>query len=78
MTEIIKWAGFVVLTISTALNCYNIYPLGPIVGILGGILWLIGGIRMKDGPLIATNAVLLGISVITLTLKLYSSYALSL
>lgn len=66
MTEIIKWAGFAVLTISTALNSYNIYPLGPIIGILGGILWLIGGIRMRDKPLIATNAVLLMIAIAAL------------
>ena len=69
MTEAIKWAGTVVLIISTALNGQNIYPLGPMVGVIGGLLWLIGAMRMRDLPLMATNLVMLTVALVSLTLK---------
>ena len=71
LTEIIKWLGFIVLCSSAALNGYNIYPEGPIVGFIGGVLWLTAAIRMRDAPLIATNFVMLTISASSLILKLY-------
>jgi hypothetical protein len=72
MIQIIKWMGFVVLTCSSALNGQNIYPEGPMLGVVGGVLWLIGAIGMKDLPLIATNLVMLSVAVISLGLKFYS------
>jgi lipid-A-disaccharide synthase-like uncharacterized protein len=71
LTEVIKWLGFVVLCTSAALNGYNIYPAGPVVGVLGGVIWLIAAIRMRDAPLIATNLVMLTISASSMLLKMY-------
>ena len=53
--EKIKWAATITLIVSVALNAANIYPLGPVIQISGGVLWSWASLRMKDTPLIITN-----------------------
>ncbi len=57
----IKWAATVALIFSVALNAANVYPLGPIVQVGGGVLWSYAALRMKDTPLIVTNLVMTGL-----------------
>ena len=60
--ETIKWMGTFVLFIGTVINSFNIYPLGPIILLMGGVLWSIVGIISHDIPLIVTNVSMLLVS----------------
>jgi hypothetical protein len=64
--EKIKWAATATLIVSVALNAANVYPLGPIIQVSGGVLWSWASLRMKDKPLIITNLVMtvLGASIL--------------
>lgn len=65
MLDVIKWSATVVLIISVALNGLGFYPVGPIVAIVGGLIWLVAAIKMGDKPLIATNSVMTAVGAIT-------------
>jgi hypothetical protein len=52
-----KWAATITLIVGISINSFGIYPLGPIVLMCGGLLWLTVGIIWKDGALITTNGV---------------------
>ena len=67
--EKIKWAATVTLIVSVALNAANIYPLGPIIQISGGVLWSWASLRMKDTPLIITNLTMTALGSIILLYK---------
>jgi len=64
--ETIKWAATATLIISVALNAANVYPLGSVIQLTGGILWSWAALRMKDKPLIITNLIMtmLGASIL--------------
>lgn len=59
MFTIIKWTATFVLIVGSFINSMGYYPLGPIILVLGGFLWLWVSIRMKDRPLMVTNAVMI-------------------
>ena len=63
MLSIIKWTATVLLIISVALNSMNVYPLGPIVQVAGGILWSAASIQMRDAALMTTNLVMTSIGI---------------
>jgi len=54
----LKWLATAILVVSTATNSLGFYPIGPIIGVVGGILWLIVAIRWKEPALITTNGVM--------------------
>ena len=54
----IKWAGTTTLILGTAVNGLNIYPLGVLILVLGGMFWTVAAIRAKDTPLIIVNVVM--------------------
>ena len=54
----IKWTATAILIIGTAVNGLGYYPEGPAMLVLGGFLWLIVAVRVKDAPLIVTNLVM--------------------
>jgi hypothetical protein len=58
MNSILKWLGTAILIVGTAVNSLNIYPWGVVMLIIGGWLWLVVAIRIKDRPLIVTNLVM--------------------
>jgi len=64
--EKIKWSATATLIVSVVLNAANIYPLGPVIQVSGGVLWSWAALRMKDTPLIITNLVMtvLGASIL--------------
>lgn len=70
MLELTKWAATFTLIVSVALNGLGIYPLGPIIQIVGGILWTTASIRMGDKPLMVTNIVMTTIGIITVTYRM--------
>ena len=66
ISNILKWLGTGVLILGVGLNSINIYPLGPIITVLGGFLWVFVGIIWKEYSIIATNLVLSVVSIVGL------------
>jgi hypothetical protein len=56
--QILKWLATAILILGTAVNSLGYYPLGPIILVVGGIVWLIVAIMWKEPALIITNAVM--------------------
>lgn len=71
--DIVKWLATATLIVSVALNGLGIYPAGPLVQIVGGVLWTTASIKMKDLPLMTTNIVMTSIGIITVTYKFLES-----
>jgi len=53
-----KWAATVTLIAATAVNSLGYYPLGPILYIISGILWIYVSIAWREPALIVTNVVI--------------------
>ena len=68
--EIVKWLATGTLIVSVGFNGLGMHPIGPIVQIIGGLLWSTAAFTMKDKPLIITNVVMTAIGIITLTYSL--------
>lgn len=66
MLEFVKWGATATLIVSVALNGLGIYPLGPLVQIVGGLLWTVASVRMNDVPLIVTNSVMTLVGIIAI------------
>jgi hypothetical protein len=68
---ILKWTATAILIIGTAVNGLGMYPEGPALLVLGGFIWLIVAVRIKDAPLIVTNLVMatVGLAAIIYTLN---------
>jgi len=73
LLSITKWTATNLLVISVALNGLGIYPWGPIVAILGGILWLIAACYMNDMPLIMTNLLMTSVGIFAVGYNYYWS-----
>jgi hypothetical protein len=56
--SVIKWSATLILIVGSFVNSMQIYPQGPWLLVLGGVLWLISAVRMQDRALIVTNAVM--------------------
>jgi hypothetical protein len=71
---ILKWTATAILIVGTGVNGLGIYPLGPALLVLGGFIWLIVAVRIKDAPLIVTNLVMstVGLAAIIYTLHTQS------
>lgn len=54
----LKWTATGTLVVGTVINNLGVYPLGAVTMSVAGVLWLIASIRMRDRPLIVTNACL--------------------
>lgn len=54
----LKWLATAILIVGTAVNSAGFYPLGPLILILGGIVWLIVAIRWKEASLIVVNGMM--------------------
>ena len=69
--SILKWTATAILIIGTAVNGLGMYPEGPALLVLGGFIWLIVAVRIKDAPLIVTNLVMatVGLAAIVYTLN---------
>ena len=57
-TDGIKWSATVCLCAGTVVNNLGIYPTGAVIMAVAGLGWLWAAVRMRDRPLIVTNAVL--------------------
>ena len=68
--NILKWIGTSVLILGTGINSLGIYPLGPILLGLGGLIWMMVGILWRENSLIVTNLVLSLVTFIGITITL--------
>jgi hypothetical protein len=71
----LKWTATAILIIGTAVNGLGYYPEGPALLVLGGFIWLIVAVRIKDAPLIVTNLVMsaVGLAAIAYTMINYDT-----
>ena len=67
----LKWVATPVLIVATALTSLNIYPFGPILFLIGGLLWLVVSIMWKEPALIVTNLTLALVNAIGLIYNLF-------
>jgi hypothetical protein len=66
----LKWVATAILIVGTGVNGLGYYPEGPALLVLGGFIWLIVAVRIRDLPLIVTNLVMstVGLAAIVYTL----------
>lgn len=58
LDNILKWSATVILVLGTIANSFNLYPTGPLLGLMGSIIWLTVAIRWKENSLIVLNSVM--------------------
>ena len=60
LTQILKWVATATRIVGTFINAGfpNLYPIGPIILAMGGVVWLSVSVIWKEPALITTNAVL--------------------
>lgn len=68
----LKWTATAILIVGTAVNSLGYYPAGPLILVLGGLLWLIVSIRWKEASLIVVNSVMTATGLAGLILKYYN------
>lgn len=72
LTTFLKWLATFTLIVGTAVNSLGHYPLGPIILIIGGLIWLIVSVMWKEPSLIVTNSVLTLVAIGGLTIAYLS------
>ena len=70
MIKLMKWTATVILILGTAVNGLGYYPLGPLLLVLGGVVWLAVAIKVRDVPLIVTNLVMSLVGLVTVLWRL--------
>ena len=71
LNNILKWLATKTLIIGTLINSLGYYPLGPLILLAGGLMWLIVAIRWREASLIVTNGVMAAISMAGLIYHYY-------
>ena len=74
--QILKWVATSILILGTAVNSLGFYPLGPIILVVGGIVWLVVAVMWKEPALIITNAVMSAVGAGGLLIAYFTSSAL--
>ena len=76
LDQILKWLATAILILGTAVNSLGYYPLGPVILVLGGIIWLTVAIMWKEPALIITNAVMSAVGAGGLLVNYFTSSGL--
>jgi len=58
LNNMLKWTATLLLIIGTGINSLGYYPLGPLVLLAGGVVWLVVSVRWREASLIVTNGVM--------------------
>lgn len=69
--SVLKWAATATLIVGTAVNSLKIYPLGPIILIAGGLMWLVLSVRWREPALIVTNLLMTATGIVGLVYAYY-------
>jgi len=64
--SVLKWLATLTLIVGSGVNAMGVYPVGPLILIGGGILWLTVAVIWKEWSLIVTNALMVGVAIIGL------------
>jgi hypothetical protein len=56
--DFLKWLATAILIIGTAVNSAGFYPQGPILLLLGGLVWFTVALRWREPALIVTNGIM--------------------
>ena len=64
--SVLKWLATLTLIVGSGVNEMGVYPVGPLILIGGGILWLTVAVIWKEWSLIVTNALMVGVAIIGL------------
>jgi len=74
--QILKWTATAILILGTAVNSLGYYPLGPVILVAGGVVWLVVAIMWKEPALIITNAVMSAVGAGGLLINYFTSSVL--
>ena len=58
MEKYLKWTATGVLIVGQAVVGLGLYPIGPLILLVGGLLWLAVSIMWQEPALIVTNSVM--------------------
>ena len=58
MSACLKWLATAILILGTAVNSAGFYPAGPLILVVGGLVWLVVSIRWKEASLIVVNGMM--------------------
>jgi len=64
--SVLKWLATLTLIVGSGVNAMGVYPVGPLILIGGGILWLTVAVIWKEWSLIVTNALMVGVAIVGL------------
>lgn len=65
-TNGLGWTATAILIVASAVNGLGLWPWGPMLLILGGLIWMIVAWQRDDRPLIVTNAVMGAVGAVTM------------
>jgi hypothetical protein len=65
----LKWIAAIILIIGCGINGYGIYPHGIMLMNISGLLWIYVAFKVKDYPLLVTNAVVIIVSIVAICIK---------
>lgn len=68
----LEWIATVLLIVGTAVNNLGYQPEGPLILIVGGLVWSIVAVHWKEPALVVTNIVMLLTGIGSLTYKHFS------
>ena len=68
----LKWIGTTILIVGTGVNSIGLYPLGPMIMCVGGLIWMYVGYLWKETSLIITNLTLSLVTIIGLWITLWN------
>jgi hypothetical protein len=66
--EFQKWTATLILIVGSAVNGWGVYPAGPLLLAVGGLIWLAVAVQIQDRALIVTNAVMTAVTAAALAL----------
>ncbi len=68
-TQILEWLGTFTLIVGVGVNSLGYYPLGPIIMIFGGLIWVVVGILWQKMSIITTNLIITIVSLVGLSIN---------
>ena len=71
MIPFLKWLATAILIVGSGVNGLGYYPLGPLMLVAGGVIWMIVALQLRDWALVTTNAVMGLVGVITVVYTLF-------
>lgn len=74
ITEVLKWSATVVTILASFINAMGYQPLGPILFLIGGSLWLIVGFRWKEMSIVITNVAIIAVTIVGMMMPKIMAY----